>query len=70
MERKDLMQMNNKIFKQQGIALNVVANKSCKSIVIANPANTNCLTLARYCPSIPKKNFTCLTRLDHNRALA
>lgn len=39
-------------------------------VVVANPANTNCLTLALNCPNIPKKNFTALTRLDHNRALA
>lgn len=70
MERKDLMQINNKIYKEQAKALNEVANKNCKVVVVANPANTNCLTLALNCPNIPKKNFTCLTRLDHNRALA
>lgn len=46
-----------------------VAKKTCKSLVVANPCNTNCLTLVSNCPSIPKRNFTCLTRLDHNRSL-
>lgn len=70
MERKDLLQINNQIFKVQGQALDKVAKKTCKSLVVANPANTNTLTLAKNAPSIPKKNFTCLTRLDHNRALS
>ncbi|KRX08925.1 Mitochondrial carrier domain [Pseudocohnilembus persalinus] len=70
MERKDLLEINNKIFKIQGQALNKYAKPTCKSLVIANPANTNCLTLAKQCTNIPKKNFTCLTRLDQNRAYA
>ena len=70
MERKDLIAKNCNIFKEQGIALNEVAKLTTKILVVANPANTNCLILATNAPRIPKKNFTCLTRLDHNRALA
>lgn len=69
MERKDLLKINGKIFKEQGEALSSVANPNVKCVVIANPANTNCLLLSSYASSINKKNFTCLTRLDHNRAL-
>jgi len=65
-----LLSINNKIFKEQGAALDKVAKKTVKSLVVANPANTNCLTLSVNAPSIPKKNFSCLTRLDHNRALS
>ncbi|KAM3137550.1 hypothetical protein pb186bvf_010340 [Paramecium bursaria] len=70
MERKDLLQINANIFKQQGEILNQVANKNVKCLVIANPANTNCYILSKYAPNIPKQNFTCLTRLDQNRAYA
>lgn len=69
MQRRDLMKINNGIFKEQGQILDKVAKKTCKSLVVANPCNTNCLTLIKNCPSIPKANFTCLTRLDHNRSL-
>ncbi|CAF0829957.1 unnamed protein product [Rotaria sordida] len=68
MERKDLLSANVKIFKSQGIALDKFAKKSVKVLVVGNPANTNCYILAHYAPSIPRENFTCLTRLDHNRA--
>ncbi|VTJ67070.1 Hypothetical predicted protein [Marmota monax] len=68
MERKDLLKANVKIFKSQGAALEKYAKKSVKVIVVGNPANTNCLTAAKSAPSIPKENFSCLTRLDHNRA--
>jgi len=68
-ERKDLLQINGKIFKEQGEALDEVAKKTVKCLVVANPANTNCLILQKHAKSIPKENFTCLTRLDHNRAL-
>ncbi|XP_012877981.1 PREDICTED: malate dehydrogenase, cytoplasmic [Dipodomys ordii] len=68
MERKDLLKANVKIFKIQGAALDKYAKKSVKVIVVGNPANTNCLTAAKSAPSIPKENFSCLTRLDHNRA--
>jgi len=70
MERKDLLSANVKIFKSQGTALEKFAKKSVKVLVVGNPANTNCYILAHYAPSIPRENFTCLTRLDHNRAKA
>ncbi|XP_040207155.1 malate dehydrogenase, cytoplasmic [Rana temporaria] len=70
MERKDLLKANVKIFKSQGAALDKYAKKSVKVIVVGNPANTNCLTAMKSAPSIPKENFSCLTRLDHNRAKA
>lgn len=70
MERKDLLKANVKIFKSQGAALDKYAKKSVKVIVVGNPANTNCLTASKSAPSIPKENFSCLTRLDHNRAKA
>ncbi|KAM9584954.1 malate dehydrogenase, cytoplasmic [Trichechus inunguis] len=69
MERKDLLKANVKIFKSQGAALDKYAKKSVKVIVVGNPANTNCLTAIKSAPSIPKENFSCLTRLDHNRAI-
>lgn len=68
MERKDLLSINGKIFAEQGQALNKSAKKSVKCLVVANPANTNCLILHSNAPTIPKENFSCLTRLDHNRA--
>jgi malate dehydrogenase len=67
-ERKDLLLTNGNIFVGQGKALDTVAKKTVKSLVVANPANTNCLILQTNAPSIPKENFTCLTRLDQNRA--
>jgi malate dehydrogenase len=70
MERKDLLAANVRIFKVQGQALDKYAKKSVKVLVVGNPANTNCLVLAKYAPSIPRENFSCLTRLDHNRAQA
>jgi malate dehydrogenase len=70
MERKDLLSANVKIFKSQGTALDKFAKKSVKVLVVGNPANTNCFILAHYAPSIPRENFSCLTRLDHNRATA
>jgi malate dehydrogenase len=69
MERKDLLSANAKIFKDQGKALNDYANRNVKVLVVGNPANTNALIAALNAPSIPKENFTALTRLDHNRAL-
>jgi malate dehydrogenase len=68
MERKDLLTANVKIFKSQGTALDKFAKKTVKAVVVGNPANTNCFILAHYAPSIPRENFSCLTRLDHNRA--
>ncbi|XP_041351635.1 malate dehydrogenase, cytoplasmic-like [Gigantopelta aegis] len=68
MERKDLLAANVKIFKEQGAALDQHSKKTVKVVVVGNPANTNALIASHYAPSIPKKNFSCLTRLDQNRA--
>lgn len=68
MERKDLLKANAKIFEAQGKALDQHAKKTVKVLVVGNPANTNCYITANCAPSIPKTNFTCLTRLDQNRA--
>lgn len=70
MERKDLLAANVKIFKEQGTSLDKFAKKTVKVVVIGNPANTNALICSKYAPSIPKANFTALTRLDQNRAQA
>ena len=70
MERKDLLNENAKIFKAQGEAIDKVAKKNIKVLVVGNPANTNALIASHYAPSIPKKNFTALTRLDQNRAVS
>ena len=70
MERKDLIQINANIFIEQGKAVNDVADPDCKLLVIANPANTNCYVLQKYATKIPLKNFTSLSRLDHNRAIS
>ncbi|ESW06531.1 hypothetical protein PHAVU_010G055700 [Phaseolus vulgaris] len=69
MERKDVMSKNVSIYKAQASALEKHAAADCKVLVVANPANTNALILKEFAPSIPDKNITCLTRLDHNRAL-
>lgn len=68
MERKDLLAANVRIFKSQGAALNTYAKKTVKVLVVGNPANTNCLIASKNAPSIPIEQFSCLTRLDHNRA--
>lgn len=70
MERKDLLAANVKIFQVQGEALDKFAKKDVKVLVVGNPANTNALVCATYAPSIPKENFTAMTRLDQNRAQA
>ncbi|KAM3134748.1 hypothetical protein pb186bvf_013223 [Paramecium bursaria] len=70
MERSDLLALNNEIFQQQGIILNQVAKPTVKCLVVANPSNTNCSTLAAHCPNIPRKNFTSLMQLDHNRCVS
>lgn len=70
MERKDLLSANVKIFKVQGEAMNLYAKKDVKVLVVGNPANTNALICSHYAPSIPKENFTAMTRLDQNRACA
>mmetsp|Transcript_28732 Transcript_28732/g.21416 ORF Transcript_28732/g.21416 Transcript_28732/m.21416 type:complete len:354 (+) Transcript_28732:36-1097(+) len=69
MERADLLKDNGKIFVDVGKAMNDHAKRDCKTIVVGNPANTNCLICQHYAPGIPKENFTAMTRLDHNRAL-
>jgi len=68
MERADLLKANAKIFKEQGTALNEHSKKTVKVLVVGNPANTNALLALLSAPTIPKENFSCLTRLDHNRA--
>jgi len=70
MERKDLLAANVKIFKVQGEALDQFAKKTVKVLVVGNPANTNALICSYYAPSIPKENFSAMTRLDQNRAKA
>lgn len=70
MERKDLLAANVKIFKVQGQALDKFAKKSVKVLVVGNPANTNAIIMQFYAPSIPKENFSAMTRLDQNRAKA
>merc|ERR1712142_1018427 len=70
MERKDLLAANVKIFKVQGEAMDKHAKKSVKVLVVGNPANTNALICSHYAPSIPKENFSAMTRLDQNRAAA
>merc|ERR1719389_1518423 len=70
MERKDLLAANVKIFKVQGEALDKYAKKTVKVLVVGNPANTNALIISHYAPSIPKTNFSAMTRLDQNRAAA
>ena len=70
MERKDLLKMNAGIFKEQGAALNTLAKKSVKVLVVGNPANTNCLIAKTCAPNLPAESFSALTRLDHNRAKA
>ena len=70
MERKDLLSANAQIFTAQGKALNAVAKKSVKVLVVGNPANTNAYIAMKSAPDIPAKNFTAMLRLDHNRALS
>jgi len=69
MERKDLLLENAKIFIEQGKALDAVANRNVKVLVVGNPANTNAYIAMKSAPGLPKKNFTAMLRLDHNRAL-
>lgn len=70
MERADLLSENGKIFGPQGQSLNRVASRDVKVLVVGNPANTNALIAQANAPDIPPENFTAMTRLDHNRALA
>ena len=70
MERKDLLKDNGKIFKPQGKAINEVASKGIRVLVVGNPANTNALITLHNAPSIDPKQFTSMMRLDHDRSLA
>lgn len=70
MERADLLSENGKIFGPQGQSLNRVASRDVKVLVVGNPANTNALIAQANAPDLPPENFTAMTRLDHNRALA
>ncbi len=69
MERKDLLEANAAIFSAQGKAINAVASRAIKVLVVGNPANTNALIAQRNAPNINPRQFTAMTRLDHNRAL-
>lgn len=69
MERKDLLEANAAIFSAQGKAINAVADRNIKVLVVGNPANTNALITQRNAPDINPNNFTAMTRLDHNRAM-
>jgi len=70
MERKDLLLANAQIFSAQGKVINEVARRDVKVLVVGNPANTNALIASRNARDIDARNFTAMTRLDHNRALA
>ena len=69
MERKDLLEANAAIFSVQGKAIDQNASKNIKVLVVGNPANTNALITQRNAPSIDPRNFTAMTRLDHNRGI-
>ena len=68
MERSELLSINGKIFVGQGKALNAVASRNVKVLVVGNPANTNAWIAMKSAPDLPRKNFTAMLRLDHNRA--
>jgi len=70
MERKDLLLANAQIFSAQGKALDAVADRGLRVLVVGNPANTNALIASRNAPGLKPGNFTAMTRLDHNRALS
>ncbi len=70
MERAELLSINGKIFIGQGQALNAVASRDVKVLVVGNPANTNAYIAMKSAPDLPRKNFTAMLRLDHNRALS
>ena len=70
MERKELLTVNWNIFTAQGKALNDVADRNVKVLVVGNPANTNAYIAMKSAPDLPSKNFTAMLRLDHNRALS
>ena len=68
MERKDLLAANAQIFTAQGKALNAAASRTVRVLVVGNPANTNAYIAMKSAPDLPRKNFTAMLRLDHNRA--
>ena len=70
MERAELLAINGAIFTAQGRALNAVASRNVKVLVVGNPANTNAYIAMKSAPDLPRKNFTAMLRLDHNRALS
>ena len=70
MERKDLLSANAQIFTAQGKALNASASRNVRVLVVGNPANTNAYIAMKSAPDLPRKNFTAMLRLDHNRALS
>src|SRR5512146_2956407 len=70
MERKDLLLENAKIFVEQGKALDAVASRDVRVLVVGNPANTNAYIAMKSAPSLPARHFTAMLRLDHNRALS
>jgi malate dehydrogenase len=70
MERKDLLLANAQIFSAQGKAMNEVADRNIKVLVVGNPANTNALIARANAPDLNQRNFTAMTRLDHNRGLS
>ena len=70
MERKDLLQKNAQVFIAQGRALNEVAKRDVKVLVVGNPANTNAYIAMKSAPNLKRENFTAMLRLDHNRALS
>jgi malate dehydrogenase len=70
MERKDLLAANAQIFTAQGKALDAAASRDVRTLVVGNPANTNAYIAMKSAPGLPKRNFTAMLRLDHNRALS
>ena len=70
MERADLLAANAQIFTAQGKALDKVASRNVRVLVVGNPANTNAYIAMKSAPDLPRKNFTAMLRLDHNRALS
>jgi malate dehydrogenase len=70
MERADLLKDNGKIFIDTGKAINDHSARDCRTLVVGNPANTNCLIAAHYAPDLPKESFNAMTRLDHDRGLS
>ncbi len=70
MERAELLAVNGAIFTAQGKALNAVASRNVKVLVVGNPANTNAYIAMKSAPDLPRSNFTAMLRLDHNRALS